>query len=161
VFRSCSPDPVLQQVESFGDGTISANDCFFTKSRLVSLNVNSFDVTKARGISLPADARLGPGGALQDLTALAGRRAWTERAKTEGAAWRSTVHTITGRRDLAPGELPCDGEVIGDVQRSSPQSTANDIVVCAAGTSPPSCTSSGALRLPGVSHGIWLFMHGV
>ncbi|TJZ91280.1 3D-(3,5/4)-trihydroxycyclohexane-1,2-dione acylhydrolase (decyclizing) [Paracoccus gahaiensis] len=28
VFASRRPDPVLQQVESFGDGTISANDCF-------------------------------------------------------------------------------------------------------------------------------------
>ena len=28
VFANRAPDPVLQQVESFGDGTISANDCF-------------------------------------------------------------------------------------------------------------------------------------
>jgi len=28
VFASRIPDPVLQQVEDFGDGTISANDCF-------------------------------------------------------------------------------------------------------------------------------------
>ncbi|HXV31126.1 MAG TPA: thiamine pyrophosphate-binding protein, partial [Sinorhizobium sp.] len=28
VFANRRPDPVLQQVESFGDGTISANDCF-------------------------------------------------------------------------------------------------------------------------------------
>lgn len=28
VFASRRPDPVLQQVESFGDGTVSANDCF-------------------------------------------------------------------------------------------------------------------------------------
>jgi 3D-(3,5/4)-trihydroxycyclohexane-1,2-dione acylhydrolase (decyclizing) len=28
VFANRRPDPVLQQVESFGDGTVSANDCF-------------------------------------------------------------------------------------------------------------------------------------
>src|SRR5689334_14087313 len=28
VFANRRPDPVLQQIESFGDGTISANDCF-------------------------------------------------------------------------------------------------------------------------------------
>jgi len=28
VFANRAPDPVLQQVENFGDGTISANDCF-------------------------------------------------------------------------------------------------------------------------------------
>ena len=33
VFVSRAPDPVLQQVEDFGDGTISANDCFRPVSR--------------------------------------------------------------------------------------------------------------------------------
>ena len=33
VFASRRPDPVLQQVESFGDGTITANDCFRPVSR--------------------------------------------------------------------------------------------------------------------------------
>ncbi len=33
VFASRRPDPVLQQVESFGDGTISASDCFRPVSR--------------------------------------------------------------------------------------------------------------------------------
>ncbi len=33
VFASRRPDPVLQQVESFDDGTISANDCFRPVSR--------------------------------------------------------------------------------------------------------------------------------
>ena len=33
VFASRLPDPVLQQVESFGDGTVSANDCFRPVSR--------------------------------------------------------------------------------------------------------------------------------
>lgn len=33
VFISRAPDPVLQQVEDFGDGTVSANDCFRPVSR--------------------------------------------------------------------------------------------------------------------------------
>ena len=33
VFASRRPDPVLQQVEAFGDGTVSANDCFRPVSR--------------------------------------------------------------------------------------------------------------------------------
>ena len=35
VFANRLPDPVLQQVEDFGDGTISANDCF-RRSRAIS-----------------------------------------------------------------------------------------------------------------------------
>jgi 3D-(3,5/4)-trihydroxycyclohexane-1,2-dione acylhydrolase (decyclizing) len=33
VFANRAPDPVLQQVEDFGDGTLSANDCFRPVSR--------------------------------------------------------------------------------------------------------------------------------
>ena len=33
VFANRGPDPVLQQVEAFGDGTVSANDCFKPVSR--------------------------------------------------------------------------------------------------------------------------------
>jgi 3D-(3,5/4)-trihydroxycyclohexane-1,2-dione acylhydrolase (decyclizing) len=33
IFASRQPDPVLQQVECFGDGTVSANDCFRPVSR--------------------------------------------------------------------------------------------------------------------------------
>src|SRR6201999_1023118 len=33
VFSTRTPDPVLQQVEDFGDGTVSANDCFRPVSR--------------------------------------------------------------------------------------------------------------------------------
>ncbi len=33
VFATRGPDPVLQQIENFGDGTVSANDCFKPVSR--------------------------------------------------------------------------------------------------------------------------------
>ena len=44
------PDPVLQQVEDFGDGTVSANDCFRPVSRY-------FDrITRPEQISRPSPA---------------------------------------------------------------------------------------------------------
>lgn len=47
VFASRAPDPVLQQIEDFGDGTISANDCFKPVSRY-------FDrLTRPEQLSLP------------------------------------------------------------------------------------------------------------
>ena len=33
VFANRGPDPVLQQIEDFGDGTVTANDCFKAVSR--------------------------------------------------------------------------------------------------------------------------------
>jgi 3D-(3,5/4)-trihydroxycyclohexane-1,2-dione acylhydrolase (decyclizing) len=53
-FASRRPDPVLQQVETFGDATVSANDCFRPVSRL-------FDrITRAEGllVALPAAMRV-------------------------------------------------------------------------------------------------------
>ncbi|WP_293860794.1 3D-(3,5/4)-trihydroxycyclohexane-1,2-dione acylhydrolase (decyclizing) [uncultured Alsobacter sp.] len=56
VFAGRRPDPVLQQIEDFGDGTISANDCFKPVSRY-------FDrITRAEQL-IPAFAR-----AMQVLT---------------------------------------------------------------------------------------------
>ena len=78
--------------------------------------------------------------------------AWSERAKAEAAAWRSTVDRITQRRGLKVGELPYDGEVIGAVQRSSPKSTADDIVVCAAGTLPAELHKLWRTSTPGGYH---------
>jgi 3D-(3,5/4)-trihydroxycyclohexane-1,2-dione acylhydrolase (decyclizing) len=78
--------------------------------------------------------------------------AWTERAKAEAAAWRSTVDRITQRCDLKAGELPYDGEVIGAVQRSSPKSTVDDIIVCAAGTLPAELHKLWRTSTPGGYH---------
>ena len=36
VFANRLPDPVLQQVEDFGDGTVTANDCFRPVSAAIS-----------------------------------------------------------------------------------------------------------------------------
>ena len=144
-------DLILAVGTRLQDFTTGSNS-LFTKARLVSLNVNAFDATKARGIPLRADARLGLEALSKALPRWQAEAAWTERAKSEGAAWRSTLDAITRRRDLDPGELPYDGEVIGAVQRSSPQSTTTDIVVCAAGTLPAELHKLWRTSTPGGYH---------
>jgi 3D-(3,5/4)-trihydroxycyclohexane-1,2-dione acylhydrolase (decyclizing) len=144
-------DLILAVGTRLADFTTGSNS-LFPKARLVSLNVNPFDATKARGVPFQSDARLG----LEALSkALPGWQAdvdWSERAKAEAAAWRSTVDRITQRRDLNAGELPYDGDVIGAVQRSSLKSTADDIVVCAAGTLPAELHKLWRTSTPGGYH---------
>jgi 3D-(3,5/4)-trihydroxycyclohexane-1,2-dione acylhydrolase (decyclizing) len=144
-------DLILAVGTRLQDFTTGSNS-LFPKARLVSLNANPFDAGKARGIPLQADARLGLDALSKALPRWQADAAWTERAKTEADAWRSTVDKITQRRDLAPGELPYDGEVIGAVQRSSPQSTSNDIAVCAAGTLPAELHKLWRTSTPGGYH---------
>lgn len=144
-------DLILAVGTRLQDFTTGSNS-LFPKARLVSLNANPFDAGKARGIPLQADARLGLDALSKALPRWQADAAWTERAKTEADAWRSTVDKITQRRDLASGELPYDGEVIGAVQRSSPQSTSNDIAVCAAGTLPAELHKLWRTSTPGGYH---------
>ena len=144
-------DLILAVGTRLQDFTTGSNS-LFPKARLVSLNANPFDAGKARGIPLQADARLGLDALSKALPRWQADAAWTERAKTEADAWRSTVDKITQRRDLAPGELPYDGEVIGAVQRSSPQSSSNDIAVCAAGTLPAELHKLWRTSTPGGYH---------
>src|SRR5260221_13063232 len=100
------------------------------------LNVSPLDAPTASGLSLQAAACIGLEALNKALPPWQAESAWSDRAKAEAVAWRSTVDRITQRRDLNAGELPYDGEVIGAVQRSSRKSTTDDIVVCAAGTLP-------------------------
>jgi len=120
-----------------------------TQAHLVSLNVNVFDALKWRGAELLADAKLG----LEALShALSGWRSasdWQSKATTAGNDWRATVDRITGRREV---ELPYDGEVIGAVQRSAPDSPSSDIVVCAAGTLPAELHKLWRTAAPGGYH---------
>lgn len=144
-------DLILAVGTRLQDFTTGSNSLFPT-ARLVSLNVNSFDAARARGISLRADARLGLEALTKALSHWQAEGAWSDRAKSEAAAWRSTVDRITQRRDLDAGELPYDGEVIGAVQRSSPKSTTDDIVVCAAGTLPAELHKLWRTSTPGGYH---------
>jgi 3D-(3,5/4)-trihydroxycyclohexane-1,2-dione acylhydrolase (decyclizing) len=144
-------DLILAVGTRLQDFTTGSNS-LFPKARLVSLNVNPFDATKARGVPFQVDARLGLEALNKALPHWQAESAWSERAKAEAAAWRSTVDRITQRRDLNAGELPYDGEVIGAVQRSSPKSTTDDIVVCAAGTLPAELHQLWRTSTPGGYH---------
>jgi 3D-(3,5/4)-trihydroxycyclohexane-1,2-dione acylhydrolase (decyclizing) len=144
-------DLILAVGTRLADFTTGSNS-LFPKARLVSLNVNPFDATKARGVPFQADARLGLEALTKALPRWQTEAAWSERAKAEAAAWRSTVDRITQRRDLNAGELPYDGEVIGAVQRSSPKSTVDDIIVCAAGTLPAELHKLWRTSTPGGYH---------
>jgi 3D-(3,5/4)-trihydroxycyclohexane-1,2-dione acylhydrolase (decyclizing) len=128
-------DVVLAVGTRLQDFTTGSNS-LFAQAQLVSINVDSFDSQKRNAVPVQGDARL----CLTALTrALAKWHAgddWQLRVETLAASWRKTVSAITGRRELAAGQLPYDGEVIGAVQRSAPESDAGDIVVCAAGTLP-------------------------
>jgi 3D-(3,5/4)-trihydroxycyclohexane-1,2-dione acylhydrolase (decyclizing) len=144
-------DLILAVGTRLQDFTTGSNS-LFTEARLVSINVNSFDLTKRRGAQLQADARLGLEALSKALSQWHAETGWTERAKAEAAAWRSAVDKITGRRELPKGELPYDGEVIGAVQRSSPKSVTDDIVVCAAGTLPAELHKLWRTSTPGGYH---------
>jgi 3D-(3,5/4)-trihydroxycyclohexane-1,2-dione acylhydrolase (decyclizing) len=144
-------DLILAVGTRLQDFTTGSNSLFIG-ARLVSINVNPFDATKARAVPLQADACLGLEALSKALPQWRAGVAWTERAKAEAAAWRSTVDAITGRRELSPNELPYDGEVIGAVQRSSPHSTVTDIVVCAAGTLPAELHKLWRTSTPGGYH---------
>ena len=144
-------DLILAVGTRLQDFTTGSNS-LFTKARLVSLNANALDASKARGMPLQADARLGLEALSKALPHWQAEAAWTQRAKNEANSWRSKIEAITNRRDLADGELPYDGEVIGAVQRSSPDSTVNDIVVCAAGTLPAELHKLWRTQTPGGYH---------
>ncbi len=112
----------------------------FTAAKLMNLNVNGPDAIKLRGLALQADARSGLQGLDTLLPGWKADTAWSAKAAKLAAEWRAKVDAITSRRDA---KLPYEGEVIGAVQRSAPDSAARDIVVCAAG------------GLPGELHKLW------
>src|SRR5579863_39621 len=63
VFANRRPDPVLQQIEAFGDGTVSANDCFRPVSRYFDRIVRPEQIIAAlpRALSVLTDpAECGP-----------------------------------------------------------------------------------------------------
>ena len=142
-------DLVLAVGTRLQDFTTGSNS-LFGDAELVSLNVNAFDALKRRGLAVQADATLALQGLSRQLEGWHSAGQWNERAQQAGAAWRETVAAITGRREVAG--LPYDGEVIGAVQRSSADSTARDIVVCAAGTLPAELHKLWRTSTPGGYH---------
>jgi 3D-(3,5/4)-trihydroxycyclohexane-1,2-dione acylhydrolase (decyclizing) len=108
----------------------------FAGAALVGINVNGVDALKLGARQVQGDARLSLALLSEALGDWRSEASWQTRAAQQGERWRGGVRAITGRRDVAPPSLPYDGEVIGAVQRSAPDSAARDIVVCAAGTLP-------------------------
>jgi 3D-(3,5/4)-trihydroxycyclohexane-1,2-dione acylhydrolase (decyclizing) len=121
----------------------------FAQAKLVHLNVNAFDARKWRGVELIADAKAGLEGLSRSLKGWRSASEWEAKAKKAADAWRAEVARITGKRDV---KLPYEGEVIGAVQRSSPDSAARDIVVCAAGTLPADLHKLWRTSVPGGYH---------
>jgi 3D-(3,5/4)-trihydroxycyclohexane-1,2-dione acylhydrolase (decyclizing) len=121
----------------------------FGQAKLVNLNVNAFDARKRRGVEVIGDAKHGLRGLTRALEGWTSDASWAERARKAAAAWRDDVARLTGQRDVA---LPYDGDVIGAVQRSSPQSASRDIVVCAAGTLPAELHKLWRTSVPGGYH---------
>ncbi|MCS4293018.1 3D-(3,5/4)-trihydroxycyclohexane-1,2-dione acylhydrolase (decyclizing) [Comamonas sp. BIGb0152] len=117
---------------------------------MLSLNVQGFDARKRGCSALVADARTG----LEQLHAALGRwqaaPTWTARARDLAAHWAARVTELT--TTPLPGELPCDAEVIAAVQDSAPDSAANDMVVCAAGTLPAELHKLWRTSTPGGYH---------
>ncbi|MFC5474792.1 3D-(3,5/4)-trihydroxycyclohexane-1,2-dione acylhydrolase (decyclizing) [Paraherbaspirillum soli] len=114
----------------------TGSHALFAQAKLLSINVNPFDVRKWHATGILADAKLGLAALSSGLKDWCSAATWQQQARQQADAWRKTVDHITGQREVLPPALPYDGEVIGAVRRSSEASTERDIVVCAAGTLP-------------------------
>ena len=143
-------DCVLAVGTRLQDFTTGSNTLFAAAS-LVGINANAFDAMKQGALSIEADA----GPALDALSVVLGEwRAspqWTTRAHELASSWRGDVERVTN----APQKdnvLPREADVIGAVQRSSEQSVAHDVVVCAAGTLPADLQKLWRTSTPGGYH---------
>ena len=143
-------DCVLALGTRLQDFTTGSNT-LFTQADVIGINANAFDGLKHRAHVVQADARLALDALTEGLQDWRADRAWTSRAHELAASWRDTVHTLTHapQRDSM---LPYEGDVIGAVQRSSANSPANDIVVCAAGTLPAELHKLWRAGRPGAYH---------
>jgi 3D-(3,5/4)-trihydroxycyclohexane-1,2-dione acylhydrolase (decyclizing) len=144
-------DVVLAVGTRLQDFTTGSN-ALFNDAQIIALNVNGYDTLKGGGLDILADARLGLDALSSALQKWSVGRDWLENAKRQANEWRDIVSQVTGQRDLPSGTLPYDGEIIGAVQRSDPQSMKNDIVVCAAGTLPAELEKLWRTSTPGGYH---------
>ncbi len=141
-------DVVLAVGTRLSDFTTGSHS-LFAQARLVNLNVNAFDARKWRGVELVADAQAGLAALSAALPGWRSESAWQDRARRAADDWRIDVARLTGQRDV---ELPYDGDVIGAVQRSAPDSPTRDVVVCAAGTLPAELHKLWRTAVPGGYH---------
>ncbi|MDR5765627.1 MULTISPECIES: 3D-(3,5/4)-trihydroxycyclohexane-1,2-dione acylhydrolase (decyclizing) [unclassified Caballeronia] len=143
-------DCVLAIGTRLQDFTTGSNT-LFTQARLVAVNANPFDALKQNALAVQADARA----ALEALSEALGdwhaSPQWTTRGHRLANEWRETVAHVTNT-PVADGKLPREADVIGAVQRSDDASSANDIVVCAAGTLPADLQKLWRTSAPGGYH---------
>ena len=144
-------DVVLAVGTRLQDFTTGSN-ALYNNARIITLNVNAYDAMKGGHLEMLADARLGLEALSNALGGWQSDATWRQRAERSADQWRAVVDGITGRRELPAGTLPYDGEIIGAVQRSHPDSTRNDIVVCAAGTLPAELEKLWRTETPGGYH---------
>jgi 3D-(3,5/4)-trihydroxycyclohexane-1,2-dione acylhydrolase (decyclizing) len=128
---------------------MTGSHSLFPQAKLLSVNVNTFDALKGRGIELIADAKVGLEALSQALGGWRSDAAWQSEANSLANDWRGIVDRITGQREV---KLPYEGEVIGAVQRSATDSAQRDIVVCAAGTLPADLHKLWRTAVPGGYH---------
>jgi 3D-(3,5/4)-trihydroxycyclohexane-1,2-dione acylhydrolase (decyclizing) len=144
-------DVVIAVGTRLQDFTTGSNT-LFAQARLVCINAGALDAHKRGALGIQADARLGLDQLSAALPAWQAGQSWQRRAQALGREWRGQVAAITGRRTVAAPALPYDGEVIGAVQRSAPDSAGTDIVVCAAGTLPAELHKLWRTARPGGYH---------
>ncbi|RQN34782.1 3D-(3,5/4)-trihydroxycyclohexane-1,2-dione acylhydrolase (decyclizing) [Paraburkholderia tropica] len=151
-------DCILAVGTRLQDFTTGSNT-LFAHASIVSINANGFDTLKLDAIAVQADAKLAIAALDAQLNAqlntqLDGWRAdaaWTAQAIRLADAWRASVTALTHAQQ-EPDTLPYDADVIGAVQRSSPRSDTDDIVVCAAGTLPAELHKLWRAGRPGAYH---------
>ncbi|TAL99429.1 MAG: 3D-(3,5/4)-trihydroxycyclohexane-1,2-dione acylhydrolase (decyclizing), partial [Rhodanobacter sp.] len=144
-------DLVLAVGTRLQDFTTGSN-ALFVQAQIVTLNVNGYDTLKGGGLEILADARLGLDALSRALNSWRTDSQWRTHAEREADSWRDIVRTITSPRELPGRTIPYDGEIIGAVQRSHPQSMQKDIVVCAAGTLPAELEKLWRTVTPGGYH---------
>jgi 3D-(3,5/4)-trihydroxycyclohexane-1,2-dione acylhydrolase (decyclizing) len=144
-------DVVIAVGTRLQDFTTGSNT-LFGGARTVAINVNPVDAHKRGAFAVQADARVALAALADALAGWHADDAWRDRTHALAQQWRARVAAITGRREVAAPSLPYDGEVIGAVQRSAPDSPGTDIVVCAAGTLPAELHKLWRTARPGGYH---------
>jgi 3D-(3,5/4)-trihydroxycyclohexane-1,2-dione acylhydrolase (decyclizing) len=144
-------DVVLAVGTRLQDFTTGSN-ALYRQARVVTLNVNGYDALKGGDVQILADAALGLDALSAALDAWQSEASWRARAEQRANDWRGVVEHVTARREPPAGSLPYDGEIIGTVQRSRPDSAIEDIVVCAAGTLPAELEKLWRTETPGGYH---------
>ena len=144
-------DVVLAVGTRLQDFTTGSN-ALYRQARVVTLNVNGHDALKGGDVQILADAALGLDALSAALDAWQSEASWRARAEQRANDWRGVVEHVTARREPPAGSLPYDGEIIGTVQRSRPDSAIEDIVVCAAGTLPAELEKLWRTETPGGYH---------